>query len=141
MHDSFLRSELEQAREHTDALFTLVSEETLYERPIADRHRLIFYLGHLDAFDWNQVARGALAAPSFHPDFDRLFEAGIDPPPGQAPQDQHPHLALAIEQFGSRRKQAVFVEAHGRGACAGGTTAGLPCGHEGCECRGGNAPR
>jgi gamma-glutamyl hercynylcysteine S-oxide synthase len=79
--------ELRKARAHTDALFGLVSDEALYERPIADRHRLIFYLGHLDAFDWNQVARGALQEPAFHPTFDGLFEAGIDPPPGQAPQD------------------------------------------------------
>src|SRR5512137_2349393 len=88
MQDPDLRAELHQARQHTDALFRLVSEDTLYERPIADRHRLVFYLGHLDAFDWNQVARGALEAPAFHPEFDRLFEAGIDPPPGEAPQDR-----------------------------------------------------
>lgn len=87
MNDTLLRHELAQARAHTDALFTLVTDDALYVRPIADRHRLIFYLGHLDAFDWNQVARGALGARSFQPDFDRLFEAGIDPPPGQAPQD------------------------------------------------------
>ena len=52
-----------RARGHIDSaevVFTLVSDATLYERPIADRHRLIFYLGHLDAFDWNQVARDAL---------------------------------------------------------------------------------
>lgn len=83
-----LRGELAQARAHTDGLFDLVDPRTLYERPIADRHRLIFYLGHLDAFDWNQVARDALGAASFRPELDRLFEAGIDPPPGQAPQDR-----------------------------------------------------
>lgn len=83
-----LRTELARAREHTDALFALVADETLYERPISDRHRLVFYVGHLDAFDWNQVARGTLDARSFHPGFDRLFAAGIDPPPGQAPQDR-----------------------------------------------------
>ncbi|MGB2816170.1 MAG: SUMF1/EgtB/PvdO family nonheme iron enzyme [Burkholderiaceae bacterium] len=88
MENALLRHELLEARAHTDGLFELVSEETLYARPIADRHRLIFYLGHLDAFDWNQVARGALGEPSFHSAFDRLFEAGIDPPPGQAPQDR-----------------------------------------------------
>ncbi len=90
-HDRFaasLRSEWRAARLHTDALFALVDETTLYERPIADRHRLIFYVGHLDAFDWNQLARGVLHMPSFHPSFDRLFEAGIDPPPGQAPADR-----------------------------------------------------
>jgi formylglycine-generating enzyme required for sulfatase activity len=88
MDDTDLRDELQRARAHTDALFALVASELLYERPVADRHRLIFYVGHLDAFDWNQVARGALDARSFHPEFDRLFEAGIDPPPGQAPADQ-----------------------------------------------------
>ena len=82
-----VQSEIRVARAHTDALFALVADETLYERPIRDRHRLIFYIGHLDAFDWNQLARGVLGRPSFNPAFDRLFEAGIDPPPGCAPAD------------------------------------------------------
>ena len=82
-----LRDELGQARAHTDALFALVDRATLYERPIPARHRLIFYVGHLEAFDWNQLARGVRGEPSFDPSFDQLFEAGIDPPPGQAPQD------------------------------------------------------
>ena len=30
-----------------------VKPEFLYERPIAERHRIIFYMGHLEAFDWN----------------------------------------------------------------------------------------
>lgn len=83
-----LRREWLQALAHTDALFALVSDRTLRERPIADRHRLIFYIGHLDAFDWNQLARGVLDAPAFSASFDRLFERGIDPPPGQAPADR-----------------------------------------------------
>jgi formylglycine-generating enzyme required for sulfatase activity len=83
-----LRAELLRARQHTDGLFGLIARETLYERPIADRHRLIFYLGHLEAFDWNQVARDALGEPSFQPTFDALFEAGIDPSPGEAPHDR-----------------------------------------------------
>ena len=56
--------------------------------PIPERHRLIFYLGHVEAFDWNQICRGALGMPSFHPGFDKLFEFGIDPAPGTATQDQ-----------------------------------------------------
>jgi formylglycine-generating enzyme required for sulfatase activity len=88
MDQDDLHTQLRHARQHTDALFALVARETLYERPIADRHRLIFYLGHLDAFDWNQVARDALGEPAFQPTFDRLFEAGIDPAPGQAPADR-----------------------------------------------------
>lgn len=82
-----LHQEMRQARAHTDALFALVADETLFERPIPDRHRLIFYVGHVDAFDWNQLGRGVLDLPPFDPSLDRLFEAGIDPPPGRAPSD------------------------------------------------------
>jgi formylglycine-generating enzyme required for sulfatase activity len=83
LHDS-----LSRARAQTDALFEIIRPEALYDRPIAERHRLIFYLGHLEAFDWNQICRGALGFPSFHPAFDKLFEFGIDPEPGSASQDK-----------------------------------------------------
>jgi gamma-glutamyl hercynylcysteine S-oxide synthase len=79
---------LQLARENTDALLRLVKPEFLYERPIAERHRMIFYLGHLEAFDWNLIGRYALDVPAFQPEFDRLFAFGIDPPPGELPQDQ-----------------------------------------------------
>src|SRR5580658_9753031 len=82
-----LNGELSDAREHSDRLFSLIAPGSLYERPIAERHRLIFYLGHLEAFDWNLLARRGLSAPAFHAEFDRLFERGIDPAPGEAPAD------------------------------------------------------
>jgi iron(II)-dependent oxidoreductase len=82
-----LRGELERARRQTDGLFRLISPDALYSRPISERHRLIFYLGHFDAFDWNLLARRSLDVHAFHPEFDRLFERGIDPPPGQIPND------------------------------------------------------
>ncbi|MEO8596526.1 MAG: SUMF1/EgtB/PvdO family nonheme iron enzyme [Candidatus Solibacter sp.] len=77
-----------QARERMDSLFRLVRPGSLYKRPIAERHRIIFYLGHVDAFDWNLLARYELGMPAFHEEFDRLFAFGIDPPPGQLPDDQ-----------------------------------------------------
>ena len=58
---------LSQAREQTDALFGLVRPDALYERPIPERHRIIFYLGHVEAFDWNLIARYALDKRPFHP--------------------------------------------------------------------------
>ena len=79
---------LSDAREQTDALFRLVRRDSLYERPIPERHRIIFYLGHMEAFDWNLMARYGLDLPSFHPSFDQLFAFGIDPPPGKLPADQ-----------------------------------------------------
>ena len=79
---------LYQARQQTDQLFRLVRADSLYERPIPERHRIVFYFGHLEAFDWNLIARYSLDVPAFHPTFDRLFAFGIDPPPGELPSDQ-----------------------------------------------------
>lgn len=104
-----VKTELQRARAFTDSLFELVSHDTLYERPIPARHRMIFYVGHLEAFDWNQLARGVLGKPSFDPAFDALFEAGIDPPPGQAPQDARadwPRID-AVRTYVARTRSAI----------------------------------
>ena len=66
----------------------MVKPDSLYERPIAERHRIIFYIGHLEAFDWNLFHERALGLKSFHPEFDRLFAFGIDPVGGGLPTDQ-----------------------------------------------------
>jgi gamma-glutamyl hercynylcysteine S-oxide synthase len=83
-----LQERLDSARQLTDSIFGLLTPEALYSRPIPERHRLIFYLGHLEAFDWNLICRKTLDVPSFSPHFDQLFEFGIDPPVGQAATDE-----------------------------------------------------
>ena len=60
----------------------------MYMRPIPERHRIIFYLGHLEAFDWNMVGTWAFGKPSFNSEFDRLFAFGIDPVDGKLPDDK-----------------------------------------------------
>lgn len=82
-----LQSELNEARRETDALFALLTDEALVFRPIAERHRLIFYLGHLEAFDWNLLWRDALKRPAKNPEWEQLFAFGIDPIDGQLPGD------------------------------------------------------
>jgi gamma-glutamyl hercynylcysteine S-oxide synthase len=82
-----LERELTEARRQTDELLQIVRPASLCERPIPERHRIIFYLGHLEAFDWNLMARYALDLPSFHPSFDHLFAFGIDPEDGCLPAD------------------------------------------------------
>lgn len=84
---SQLRTALTEARTRMDAIFGLIKPGSWYERPIPERHRLIFYLGHLEAFDWNQICRWTLGKASFNADFDYLFEAGIDPKDGELPRD------------------------------------------------------
>src|SRR5579862_5053004 len=76
------------ARANTDSLFSYVEPTALYSRPIPERHRLIFYLGHLEAFEWNLIARGAAEVPSFNERLDNLFAFGIDPVDGGLPSDQ-----------------------------------------------------
>ena len=76
------------ARQRSDAVFDAVRTDSLYERPIPERHRIIFYLGHLEAFDWNLFRESAFGANSFRPEFDRLFAFGIDPVGGGLPSDQ-----------------------------------------------------
>lgn len=76
---------LEHARRLTDALLARVRPARLHERPIAERHRFVFYLGHLDAFDWNLLA-APLGEHRAHP-FDALFAFGVDPLDGANPDD------------------------------------------------------
>ncbi len=80
--------ELSEARARSDALFDIVRPEALYERPIAERHRIVFYLGHLEAFDWNLFGRQLGGLKSFAPNLDKLFAFGIDPVNGNLPDDQ-----------------------------------------------------
>jgi ergothioneine biosynthesis protein EgtB len=75
------------ARRRSDALFGVVRSDSMYERPIPERHRIIFYVGHLEAFDWNLLHENVLGLKSFHPEFDRLFAFGIDPVGGGLPSD------------------------------------------------------
>jgi iron(II)-dependent oxidoreductase len=85
-----LHARIRGARARSDELFEIVRTEALYDRPIPERHRIIFYLGHLEAFDWNLLLE-PLGLASFDPDFDRLFAFGIDPVDGGLPDDQPEH--------------------------------------------------
>ncbi|MGH9160266.1 MAG: SUMF1/EgtB/PvdO family nonheme iron enzyme [Vicinamibacteraceae bacterium] len=91
-----LLARLSDARERTDALFGLVQPDALYQRPIPARHRLIFYVGHVEAFDWN-LLKAPLELTPFHPRFDELFAFGIDPVGGGLPTDQPEDWPTAAE--------------------------------------------
>jgi len=107
--DTPLPRQLEEARRQTDSLFPIVRADSLYERPIPERHRIIFYLGHLEAFDWNLLAQYALDLPSFHPTFDRLFAFGIDPSEGDLPNDKASDWpgVEEVTRYNQRTRQAI----------------------------------
>src|SRR6476619_6213403 len=99
---------LSQARANTDALFALVRPEAFYQRPVPERHRIIFYFGHLEAFDWNLIGPAA-AIPSFQPDFDHLFAFGIDPKPEHIQRDERSDWPdrSEVNQYNRRVRQHI----------------------------------
>jgi ergothioneine biosynthesis protein EgtB len=85
--ERMLTERMSGARRQSDVIFNLVRPESLYERPIPERHRIIFYIGHLEAFDWNLLNSAFFGLKNNHSEFDRLFAFGIDPVGGGLPAD------------------------------------------------------
>jgi iron(II)-dependent oxidoreductase len=104
-----LLTRLAVARVRSDELFDLVRPDSLYARPIPERHRIIFYLGHLEAFDWNLLRQRAMNLEPFHADFDKLFAFGIDPVGGSLPSDQPADWPSVSEarDYANRVRQAL----------------------------------
>jgi ergothioneine biosynthesis protein EgtB len=87
---------LEAAWARSDELFALVRPDALLDQPIPLRQPLLFYVGHLPAFAWNQLVRGVLGAPTFRAEFDALFERGIDPEDDHVPSADWPEAASVL---------------------------------------------
>jgi len=66
-------------RNRSAELFALLDPSVYYERPIALRHPIVFYEGHLPAFSFLKLVREALGREQVDADLERLFERGIDP--------------------------------------------------------------
>jgi len=122
-------SRLADARVRTDALFKVVNPQAVYDRPIPERHRIVFYLGHLEAFDWNLLGHYGFELKPFQSGFDNLFAFGIDPVDGGLPTDQPsdwPSLA-EVHEYNQRVRQeldrhlegATLVDARGSFSLAG----------------------
>ncbi|HTR25424.1 MAG TPA: SUMF1/EgtB/PvdO family nonheme iron enzyme [Terriglobales bacterium] len=104
-----LLDRVDDARRRSDELFGIVRPDALYERPIPERHRIIFYVGHLEAFDWNLLHGVLPDLKAFDPELDRLFAFGIDPVNGSLPADQPsdwPRLG-AIQDYVSKIRAAL----------------------------------
>jgi ergothioneine biosynthesis protein EgtB len=100
---------LAEARARTDEIFSILGPGALYERPVPERHRLVFYLGHVEAFDWNLIARQAFGVDAFHPQYDKLFAFGIDPIGGGLPNEPASDWpeAGAIQSYNARVRTLV----------------------------------
>ncbi len=91
-------------RERSRALFDLLSDAAYYSQPIALRHPIVFYAGHLPAFSFNTLAKRGLGCASIDPRLEALFARGIDPEPDMA-QDFRPETL-----WPTRAEVAEFVD-------------------------------
>jgi iron(II)-dependent oxidoreductase len=66
-------------RARSRALFDMLADEAYYSQPIALRHPIVFYEGHLPAFSFNTLVKKGLGRPSIDAALERLFARGIDP--------------------------------------------------------------
>jgi ergothioneine biosynthesis protein EgtB len=101
-----------EARRVTDELFDVVKPEHLYDRPIAERHRIVFYIGHLEAFDRNLLDQRLFDLPSPNPAYDELFAFGIDPVDGGLPTDQPADWPSLDEVRAYRDAVRAEIDAH-----------------------------
>src|SRR5689334_19480741 len=66
-------------RARSRALFDRITPEAYYSQPIALRHPIVFYEGHLPAFSFNTLVKRGLGRPSIDARLEALFARGIDP--------------------------------------------------------------
>src|ERR1700716_4071369 len=66
-------------RARSRALFDLLAGEAYYSQPIALRHPIVFYAGHLPGFSFNTLVKRALGCASIDERLETLFARGIDP--------------------------------------------------------------
>ena len=66
-------------RARTAEIFGLLTDSAYYDQPIALRHPIVFYEGHVPAFSLNTLVKKALGKAGIDERLERLFARGIDP--------------------------------------------------------------
>ena len=80
----------EKNRARSAQLFAMLDSDTYYSRPISLRNPIVFYEGHLPAFNVIVLIKRGLGRPGVDEKLEQLFARGIDPederPPRRAPR-------------------------------------------------------
>src|SRR5215471_17902864 len=74
-----LQAWYQRNRDRSRQIFDLLTADAYYEQPIALRHPIVFYEGHLPAFSFNTLVKRGLGGSSIDEGLERLFARGIDP--------------------------------------------------------------
>jgi iron(II)-dependent oxidoreductase len=93
-------------RARSAQLFAMLESSTYYTRPITLRHPIVFYEGHLPAFNVIVLIKRGLGRPGVDESLERLFARGIDP------EDERAAGASARSSWPTREA----VQAYGRAA-------------------------
>ena len=89
-------------RARSRLLFDLLAEDAYYSQPIALRHPIVFYEGHLPGFSFNTLVKRGLGRPSIDARLEALFARGIDP--DESVQNQKAWHAEAQSYVPERRR-------------------------------------
>lgn len=93
-----------RGREVSRRVFSIPVAEAYYDRPIPLRNPIVFYEGHLPAFNINTLMKLALRCKGIDEHFEVLFARGIDPDSADAvrsPTDVWPSRAQ-VQAYGAR---------------------------------------
>jgi len=74
-----LLASFDAIRSRTRSIFDLVAPESYHSRPISLRNPIVFYEGHLPAFNVNTLLKKGMGRQGVDPMLERIFERGIDP--------------------------------------------------------------
>src|SRR5712671_5733954 len=100
-------------RERSRALFDMLPEQVYFSQPIALRHPIVFYEGHLPGFSFNTLVKKGLGGPSIDPRLETLFARGIDPHEtaggaGQAGRDDRWPVRDEVHAFADEADRQVI---------------------------------
>jgi 5-histidylcysteine sulfoxide synthase len=94
-------------------LQTLVGEDTFYLNPDSLRNPLIFYLGHSAVFYINKLIRVGLLENRINPEYEILFEIGVDPEKPEELNQAIAHLKWPqVAEVWEYRQKAYEVISH-----------------------------
>ena len=99
----------DRGRARSKMIFDLLDETAYYSRPIALRHPIVFYEGHIPAFSFNTLVKRGLGGSSIDARLEQLFARGIDPHESEsdaAIRDAWPSRR-DVQQFGDEADRRV----------------------------------
>jgi gamma-glutamyl hercynylcysteine S-oxide synthase len=94
----------DRGRARSKAIFNLIDDHAYYSQPIALRHPIVFYEGHLPAFSFNTLIKRGLGRPGIDARLEQLFARGIDP------HESRDDGGGAVAGWPSRREVQQFAD-------------------------------